>query len=367
MEYSRWSLYDKVLIVVKDSEKIDTCPKAYIVDPKDKKQLEAAKNWASRFMGHEKDKDGNNVAVWSEPKVIETDNSGFELELLETAHSSSQGGKQSFWNCRISKYKSQWKVGINSDLLLLALKQGEFINGKSSSTYSFARCSGGLGLINKDMAEYSLAVADMQTKKELSRGKTSKWKIGRNYHTLTMDYIYLGEVYTPITFDFEIERNTQTLKVLSTPNKKILLGINPTEVNETGLKELLDRLTESTIADIKGASVNEYMASRILRGLPIRYNIGDKMVSRKQGDVDLGFYDSYISDLDEALKQIKKEFITSSVIPYGASYSLQYLMCGANPGIDKYDIEILKIIIQRYREHNRKVIIMDDALKKMLE
>ena len=86
-EYVGWSVYDKVVIVIKEQSTLyEDIPQAYIVNPSDKKQMNSALNWAQGR---------NNAKV----KVIETSNDNFKLTLLDSARNSYQGGKLSFWNC----------------------------------------------------------------------------------------------------------------------------------------------------------------------------------------------------------------------------------------------------------------------------
>ena len=133
MDYTGWTLYDKVTIVVSERENKYKYPKANIVNTKDKNQLASAMHWAeyNRAIRGEngeliKDKNGNVTYETVKADVFETENKGFKVKLLDCAGSSTQGGKLSFWNCIISKGDMKVIVGISSDLLVELLKNTDF-------------------------------------------------------------------------------------------------------------------------------------------------------------------------------------------------------------------------------------------------
>ena len=133
-KFQGWNLYDKIIIVEKiifnyikqpdnTYKYIDSGRRqGYIVDPKSKSQLESAMNWA-RFAHYEYNKElGKSELITTHEGVVhEFVNEDFTIELLDSAEGSSQGGKLSFWNCKISKDDKVWEIGINADLLLKAL------------------------------------------------------------------------------------------------------------------------------------------------------------------------------------------------------------------------------------------------------
>ena len=134
-KYEGWNLYDKVIIVGKartvwNREKYcwetqEGIQQGYLVDPKNKKQLENAERWAETVRYEYNKELGRSEAVETVKGTVDTfDNDGFEIELLESADGSSQGGKLSFWNCKISKAGKTWIVGINADLLLSLARIG---------------------------------------------------------------------------------------------------------------------------------------------------------------------------------------------------------------------------------------------------
>ena len=113
-DYKGWKLFDKVTIVAKQMtrwnyetyETIYTDEyQGFIVDTKNKKQLETAIRWGTITKYHYEDVDGKRTCTGSTnipPEQYTYDNKGFTLELSEAAEQSSQGGKLSFWNC--------WKI-----------------------------------------------------------------------------------------------------------------------------------------------------------------------------------------------------------------------------------------------------------------
>ncbi len=75
-----WNLYKDIMLVCKKVENKDNYYLAYVVNPKNKVQLENARRWAKGYIDNE---------------VFEftLDNSDFHMEILSSANNSSQGGK----------------------------------------------------------------------------------------------------------------------------------------------------------------------------------------------------------------------------------------------------------------------------------
>ncbi len=216
-DYVGYSLFDKVIIVAKNiveeyrwsrdsNDKVSYEVifgdrwQGYVVDPSNKSMLKSALEWGKQHKSIYQD----GMYVGSEeipPEQFEFDNNGWELELLRVADGSSQGGKLSFWTCKVSKDDKTFEVGINADLLLDVLKAHTFVKGKCDTKLMFARCKGGVGLLSEDMKEYKQALADMQKKKDVKTKKTSKHVVGHAYTALKEVQAYVGDVwywYEPI-------------------------------------------------------------------------------------------------------------------------------------------------------------------------
>ena len=204
VEYNGWKLFEKVIICAKPWKRwignqwtSDGTLQGYVVEPGNKKQFESAKNWAD-YTEYGPYNWETRTYEWKKEhpaQVYEFDNSGFTLELLESADGSSQGGKLSFWNCKITKDDKTFVIGIAADLLLDVLKTHTVVNGVVQGPLMFARCKGGVGMLSTDMDSYKEALADMQTKAVMSKGKTSKHKVGKVYGTATLANIYVGDFY----------------------------------------------------------------------------------------------------------------------------------------------------------------------------
>ncbi|MBR3600250.1 MAG: hypothetical protein IKL53_10295 [Lachnospiraceae bacterium] len=202
------SLFDKIIIVGKDSRRWDRklckyveddIPQGYIVDPSNKKSLESALHWAkwTEYIGEfHRDTRKYDEEILHEGIIYEFDNSDFRMELFDSAHGSSEGGKLSFWNCKIIKDDKEFIIGISSDLLLDVLRYNDFIQGVCQSTLMFGRCKGGVGLLSTNMPTYQQALADVERKKNMNKGKTSKVVEGRVYETTTLSNVYLGKMYS---------------------------------------------------------------------------------------------------------------------------------------------------------------------------
>lgn len=194
-KYSGWSLLKKVKIVYSNNDYITVnnkkIPKAYVVDASNKKSLETAISWAAGYSN-------------AEAKIIDTDNSDFSFTIGRSAMGSTQGGKLSFWMCIMSKKDvPEFSVGINADLLVNVLLQSTFIDGKCQEKVMFARQSAQLGVLHRKMSEYEEALHDEELKSSISKNKTSNWKIGYEYNTVTKSDMLLGYFKCPVQFKDE--------------------------------------------------------------------------------------------------------------------------------------------------------------------
>lgn len=212
MEYLQGYKFPERIILVKSSY----CDKAFVVDPNIKGQLETAKEWA-RFYDRDIKQD-------IEGEIFEFENKGFEAEFYEAAKGSSQGGKLSFWNFKISKDGNSWIIGINQDLLLELIKSSTIINGKLQEKVSFIKKNGNTGIVVKDSPLYNECMNDLELrhKKETAK-KTTKWIPGYFYESLTRSSVYITDYY--IWYE-EIKESwySTKIKILKEPKKvKIVL------------------------------------------------------------------------------------------------------------------------------------------------
>lgn len=207
-KYTGWKLFDTVTIVSRPITKwnYETCEniatgecQGFLVDPKNKNQLESALYWGTTTKYHYEEVDGKRMCTGSTnipPEQYTYDNKGFTLELSEAAEQSSQGGKLSFWNCWITAPDGKrFLIGIAANLLLDVLKSTTVINGVVQEKLMFARCKGGVGMLCETMDSYKDALDDEASRKNNSKGKTSKHKIGYVYDTLTQHNLYAGDFY----------------------------------------------------------------------------------------------------------------------------------------------------------------------------
>lgn len=206
-DYKGWRVPEEVIIVAKECRVWDTKSgtyftdgkyQGYVVDANNKDMLASAHGWAkwTECTGaynrdtHRYEKEIEHVGIEHRFK-----NEGFTLELLESADGSSQGGKLSFWNCKISKDGKEFIIGIASDFLLEILLHNDFVKGKCQTTLSFARCKGGVGMTTKDMSIYKQFLADEEKRNKVKKCKTKTREMGHLYSTLTGGNVYFGKFY----------------------------------------------------------------------------------------------------------------------------------------------------------------------------
>lgn len=206
-DYKGWRVPEEIIIVAKECRIWDSTTRCYItddtyqgyvVDANNKDMLASAHSWA-KWTEYIQPYDPETRTY---KEVIEHvgvehrfKNEGFTLELLESADGSSQGGKLSFWNCKISKDGKEFIIGIASDYLLEILRYNDFNHGVCHATLSFARCKGGVGMMNKEMPSYQQFLKDEELRAVMSKGKTKKRVPGHLYSTLTGGDVYFSTFY----------------------------------------------------------------------------------------------------------------------------------------------------------------------------
>lgn len=204
VDYKGWRVPSEIIIVSKECMRWengkyypDGTYQGYVVDPSSKTMLESAKDWARWIEYKDYDPVVKNYKekIVREGTVYKFSNNGFKLELLQSAAGSSQGGKLSFWNCKISKDDHEFIIGINSEYLLEILLYNDFKQGVCQSELSFARCKGGVGMLNGAMPSYQQFLQDEKQRAAVKKGKTKKREQGHLYNTLTEGDVYFGTYY----------------------------------------------------------------------------------------------------------------------------------------------------------------------------
>lgn len=209
MDYQGYKLIDKIMLVCRDkadreeSTAVHTVRKdyqAYLVDPANKKQLESARYWA-KWTEYGPSVKNEKTGRWEReyeiehpPVEFEFDNNGFELELLDCAGGSSQGGKLSFWNCVVTKDNNRFVIGINSDMLLNLLKNATFVGGKCQSPLIFITQKGKVGMTVEGSETYKQCIKDKELMNALKKTQTSKFTFGDKVSTATISEVYLGTI-----------------------------------------------------------------------------------------------------------------------------------------------------------------------------
>ncbi len=289
-DYVGYSLFDQVTIVAKNIvERYDwtdhKCTpifgdrwQGYVVDPTNKSMMKTALEWGKQNKSIYKDgKFDHNEVI--EPQVFEFENRDWQMEILRTADGSSQGGKLSFWTCKVSKDEHVFEVGINADLLLDVIKSQTIVNGRCDAGFMFARCKGGVGLLCEGMPEYEQALADMQKKQNLKTKKTSKHQLGHAYSALHEVQAYVADLwvhYEPITTKTTYRsgwRSYEGTEVIGFRKleKPIKFKWFPTLYDYTTGDKI--KLSEGKYFDIGSSELKTKLPARLDAGVAIDYDI----------------------------------------------------------------------------------------------
>ena len=204
MEYSGWKQIGGISIIYSTNDNMEyngkKYPKAYIAETKNKKAIESGIKWAESY---EWSKDYK-TSTRREPTVVETDNNGFSFQIISAAGNSWQGGKLSFWMCLMEKRGIKpFAVGINADILCDLILETVMNKGKTDEKVFFARKNGQLGVLHENMPSYQELLKDEQLKKDVAKKKTTKWKIGYKYQTLTTSDVMFGMFSKIVSFDYD--------------------------------------------------------------------------------------------------------------------------------------------------------------------
>ena len=308
-EFVGWKLCDKIKLICRDSYRYEDndLPIAYVVPDDNKEMLNRAREWA-RWVERSEYVPGIGYSIVVEHTATEYDydNKDFVLELYDVAKESSQGGKLSFWNCKITAPDGkQFLVGIAANLLLDVLKNNDFVNGKCCSPLMFARCKGGVGMLSETMPSYQQALKDMDTRKNLSKGKTKKPPIGATHITPTCKNVYLGTYYIwydPI-YDGDFYRLNWYEKFKGIKRRDIPKEVFFYPAYDKNRTKLSDYLTEYSL----------------------KYELEEKIPSRAIGnevvDIDLSS-DRVVSHVNDKLTEIIANNEYSQISYFGGLFGL---------------------------------------------
>lgn len=209
-------LYDKVTLYGKkrelreynkDSHTWETVGETYdyyVADANDKNQNATGKRWATTRREAGRDERGYCIYEDVPPtNIYTTENKDFRLAINMSAGGSSQGGKLSFWMCKVTKTLEdgtviEGNIGINQEELKDLLKESTFVKGVCQEPVAFYRISGNVGICTMTGEKYQQALKDRAEDETLKKAKkTTKWELGRVYKTKTMSSIWVGDVIHP--------------------------------------------------------------------------------------------------------------------------------------------------------------------------
>ena len=303
LEDKEWNLYTDLILVCKRVENKNNYYKAYVVNPKNKKQLETAREWARGYRDNE---------------VIEFnfENSDFQMEILSSANGSSQGGKLSFWTCLFKKDNNKFEIGINADLLEKLIQYTTIINGQVQETVCFCRYSGQVGVLTDNMPQYLEAKSLIKKKENLaSSKKTSKYKKGKIYETLTLSTLCLGEVEKK----YEVKPIFQEIDGQYIKAKPVIVKLDKPKVYKLCVDYNKFSNYNSMKKDFETLKIENQWDNKNPDYYPLA-DLTDKNPARIEKDSDLVLDDS-LSDLieyiNECIKYLEKKMYEKT---YNKSY-----------------------------------------------
>lgn len=190
--YNYWKLMDEVTVAIRKEENYGGFS-GYVVESTNKEAVESAISWAE-YTPY--DRETREYLPKVDPDVHTFKNEGFTATILDSAGGSSQGGRLSFWSCKVEKDGVEFVIGVNDAILADLIRSSTIIDGVVQEKVMFARRSGQPGLVHEKMKSYKEALADTEKRASIKAAKkTTKWELGGVYSSITQSDICLGEVW----------------------------------------------------------------------------------------------------------------------------------------------------------------------------
>lgn len=306
-DYKGIKIPTEVILVEKQTEG-SGIPQAYVVDKDNKKMLESAMYWAQTSL-RKKDENGEYVRIprknsdyfdydWYQVEGIQHEyrNGNFQIALLEAAEGSCQGGKLSFWNCKIiAPDNKEFSIGINSELLIDILKNNTWVNGLCQSTNVWlGRVKGSqVGVFTENLDNFRQALED---EKQRTIKKSASYKPGDIVKTLTGGAdVYAGELYQ--LFDIDFPRSYWGWRSYDRPEIIITFYKKPKKVHAY----LNSSWRDPSVFIEDGYEVQKTKQAKIITGE--RHEISLESVFEKKFNKDLEYakkeYDRITADLPD--------------------------------------------------------------------
>ena len=332
MEYSGWKQIGDISIIYSTNDYMEyngkKYPKAYIAETKNKKSIDSGVKWAESY---EYSKDYT-TKTCREPTIVETDNKDFSFQIISAAGSSWQGGKLSFWMCLMEKKGIKpFAVGINADILCDLILETTMYNGATMEKVFFARKNGQLGVLHENMTSYQELLKDEQLKKDVSKKKTTKWKIGYKYQTLTTSDIMFGMYSKIVSFNYTGGNSW------SGRDRQLTINLDFTQPDYALYGSLYKNKSEK-ISDVY---------ETIVRGLSYD-NLNPKCPSRQEGEQIFEETPTYYKDLVDYMLAEKNDATDRY-------YSIRYFINKAF-SIFRHDKKATIKILERTRDAYNKCI-----------
>lgn len=185
--YTGWKKIDKVYIVYSETSTEEYDGKVYrraeICEAKKTKACEKILETCKRKI--------------CKPRIVEADNKDFTFRFINSLGSSFYG-KLSYWKCLVEKDGfDPFLVYIDANFIANLIMESNISNGLVKEKLFFARKDGLVGILHDGMTAYKDLINDAEIKKDIVRDKTTKWRIGYKYNTLTKSDTFFG-YFSPI-------------------------------------------------------------------------------------------------------------------------------------------------------------------------
>lgn len=265
----------------------------------------------------------------------EVSNDGFTVKLV-SAPGYCIRSMAATMGCIISKDGESESVDVDSNLLVELIKIKKLDKGVFEGTYSLASINGCKCFINNTMPQWKEAQEHMRVK---GMKKTNKYVVGRNYKTVSIDELYLGEAYKVCEIKSHSKYDSSGKYVRTStivPLEKIEKVYMTVDVDKSNTYRKYIPLFRAC------KSVREYISvvkSLLIQGAYDFKNMIPKMKKTKPSRVegDLRLLDDATEDDWQELFNLILELAEKDVISLGAvAYDNRFLCYNAKPKLVDY-------------------------------
>lgn len=343
IEYKGWTLPDKVTIIESGYDiNVGEIPLAYIIDSEQTKSIEKAKQRLRNTIPvYYTENNRKQIALEKlsglsgvpiDPVILETDNTGFTLQLDLNSGSIQQSSTEAYWSCILYKVGlGKFRIDISADNILNLLLHHTFTKGTCTTDVSFAFHLGELVVLSKSMSEYQEALGDKALANDIKYNGTKDWQLGHVYKSLTKSSIYFGRFYRPIDLDIVETYGRSVVQITKSehPWQHIIAPVDEWKTRNKNIMQYFlqneAKLHESLDLPYKLAIKEVHNTVNLFYPFTDKYNYITDLPCYKDCGEYVEIRDNYYGIIDVAFRNIKEHMLQIMKSTEKENITLHYL------------------------------------------